>query len=199
MDYENMDKSQLINLLREKDNLIKSLADEKAQISYYATVDDMTGLLNRYAGLDLLRKNFETMKRYGGSLTICFIDINGLKRVNDELGHEEGDKLIVNVAQIITESIRKADIAFRLGGDEFVIAFPHTTIQTANNVWERMCHKISEINKSAANRYKISLSHGLSEHSSDNHVTIEHLIQVADLEMYKEKRLSKEISLCLIS
>lgn len=202
MDYEDMDKETLIKTLREKDVVLKRLCLEKEKLNYYANIDVMTGVLNRRAGLELLDKEFSLSKINDKNLVACFIDVDRLKIINDTFGHEEGDKLLINVGKILKESIRKTDFVIRMGGDEFLIVFPETTMREVNKVWYRIYKGIKETNENNGN-YNFSLSCGFCEYGEkvQNEMSVTDLIEKADAEMYKKKlkksRNFKEI--CIIN
>ena len=97
---------------------------DRAQVN--AHTDNLTGLLNTRAFFELAE--FERIRaiRYGHPLTLCFLDLDNFKQVNDNLGHMTGDELLKIVANALRQNIRSTDIAVRLGGDEFAVLFPET-------------------------------------------------------------------------
>ncbi len=183
-----MDKEILIKILRQKDDKLKRLSLENEKLKYYASIDAMTGVLNRRAGLVLLDKEFNLSKINNKSLMVCFIDVDRLKIINDNFGHEEGDKVLIRVAKILSKSIRKTDFVVRMGGDEFLVVFPETTMKEVNKVWYRICSKVDNINRNN-NSYNLSLSYGFYEYNKEieKEMSINDLIQKADSEMYKKK------------
>ncbi|OFI07090.1 putative diguanylate cyclase AdrA [Clostridium acetireducens DSM 10703] len=183
-----MDKKTLIKILKQKDDILKTLCLEKEKLNYYANIDGMTRVLNRRAGLKLLNKELNWSKTNEKNLVICFVDVDRLKMINDNFGHEEGDKTLIFVAKILRESIRKTDFVIRMGGDEFLVVFPGTTMKEADKVWYRISRKIKAINNNN-NKYNLSLSHGFYEYSKEiqREMSINELIQKADKEMYKKK------------
>jgi diguanylate cyclase (GGDEF)-like protein len=86
-----------------------------------ATYDDMTSLFNKRSGMLFLEQEVNKAKRAKTPLTVCFIALDGLKKVNDTYGHEAGDEMIITFAEILKKTIRSSEISFRYGGDEFVI------------------------------------------------------------------------------
>lgn len=186
MNYEGMDKEELIRILRKKDNILDELYLENQKLDYYVTIDALTGVLNRRSGLELLNKELNLSKVYDKSLIVCFVDVDKFKKINDRLGHVEGDKILISVGKILTESIRRTDFVIRIGGDEFLIVFPKTTMEEASKAWYRICKRVEEINKSK-HKYSLSLSHGFCEYSTKNKISSEDLIKKADKEMYKIK------------
>lgn len=183
-----MDKEALVKILKQKDSMIKRLSSEKEKLNYYANIDAMTGVLNRRAGLKLLRRRVALLKDNDKNIVICFVDIDRLKIVNDTFGHEEGDKLIINAAKILKESVRKTDFIIRMGGDEFLVVFPRTKMKEVNAVWERICKRVEEVNKDN-DIYELSLSYGFYEYGNylKKDMSVSELIQKADEEMYKKK------------
>lgn len=147
MKYEDMNKETLIKLLREKDIMFKKLYMEKEKLNYYASMDIMTGVLNRRADLELLNKELTVSKLNNKNLVICFIDVDGLKIINDNFGHQEGDRLLINMAEILKDSIRKTDFVIRMGGDEFLLVIPGTTIKETDKIQYRIHRKLKIINK----------------------------------------------------
>lgn len=183
-----MDKETLIKILIQKDDMLRRLYVEKEKLNYYANTDVMTGVLNRRAGLELLEAKFDLSKHNAQNIVVCFVDVDRLKRINDVFGHDEGDKVLIRVAKILKESIRKTDFVIRMGGDEFLIVFPKTTMKEVNEIWYEICKRVDKINKSC-DIYNLSLSYGFYEYGKErnNGISISDLIKKADDEMYKNK------------
>lgn len=188
-----MDKEKLIEILIEKDNLLRELRLKNKKLNYIASIDAMTGVLNRKSGLELLEREFNFSNIINRNMVVCFVDVDKLKYINDTFGHEEGDKLLINLASILKNSIRKTDFVIRMGGDEFLIVFPQTTMKDANKVWYRILKMVEESNE-ANEKYNLSLSYGFYEYGKEieNKLTINDLIRRADIEMYKIKSVKKE-------
>ncbi|MCY6372752.1 ABC transporter substrate binding protein [Clostridium ganghwense] len=169
----------------------KSIIEKKLKV--HATIDTLTGVLNRRAGLELLEKQLEFSGKNDKyfKVTVCFIDINYLKLVNDTYGHHEGDKLIKATCRIISDSLRKSDILCRLGGDEFLIIFPRTDLKSARDILKNIDEKIIKHNTSEYIKYTISISRGIAEFDPINPVDIDTLIKTADTEMYRDKKRIK--------
>ena len=100
---------------------IRQLADRVRRLEAAVAVDDLTGVLRRGAGLEALAVEIERARRSGGQpLTVAFVDVDGLKKVNDTLGHAAGDELLCRVAGAMRSRLRAYDLVLRFGGDEFV-------------------------------------------------------------------------------
>lgn len=159
---------------------------------YLSEHDAFTGTFNRTAGFQLLRKRIKNIGNRKIKVYLCFLDINGLKAVNDTLGHDKGDELILTVVNTIKGTIRSEDYIIRLGGDEFVIIFNNISISEAEMVWERITNKFEEINKNEKRAYRISVSHGIIEYEPAVDPNIDAWITKADQIMYREKREKKK-------
>ncbi|MBM7616138.1 GGDEF domain-containing protein [Alkaliphilus hydrothermalis] len=164
---------------------------EIAILSRKASLDIMTGSLNRETGLICLEEHMELCRRHKKSLVIGFIDINNLKEVNDVLGHKEGDNLIIAIVDIIKANLRKEDQICRLGGDEFLIILSNCDIAEGQNIWSRIEQSLGEENHKRQYRYKMSASIGLAEFNHDKMILIEDLLEIADKKMYINKREHK--------
>lgn len=159
----------------------------------YANYDVLTGVYNRRMGLVILERDKQNVMRQGINLTVCFVDINNLKFVNDNYGHDEGDRMIKTVAEVIKSEIRKVDTLIRLGGDEFLISLPNSSKEEAEIIWKRILQQFKKINNSDNFAYNIIVSHGLAQYQeTDSEVnTIEKLINLADERMYQDKKRLK--------
>ncbi|WP_434799205.1 GGDEF domain-containing protein [Terrisporobacter vanillatitrophus] len=192
MNYDNMNREKLIEILIHKEDMLQKLWLENKKLNYFASIDAMTGVLNKKSGLELLEREFKLSNSNDKNMVICFIDVDGLKIINDTFGHEEGDKLLISTAKILKESIRKTDFVIRMGGDEFLVVFPKTTMKEVNTVWGRILKLVEEINKNNE-KYNLSFSYGFYEYGkeTEKNLTSKELIKRADTEMYRIKRGKK--------
>ena len=181
--------------IRYYDGIIENITERKRaeeELKRLATVDPLTGLLNRGSGLLFLGKYIQLAKLQNVKLSICYLDVNGLKEINDMYGHQEGDDVLKLVGRFLRETIRKSDAACRFGGDEFLIIFPQCAVDQASCIWQRIAKKVAAFNKKKRTPYNISLSHGFAEYGSGRSKTIEQLLAIADQEMYKHKHAKFE-------
>ncbi|MGR6835950.1 diguanylate cyclase domain-containing protein [Syntrophomonas erecta] len=175
----------LLNMdLKEKEKIIRKLA-------YY---DKLTGVANRTLFYKLANKILYNAKRNNNLLGLVFIDINKFKSINDNYGHEAGDKVLIKVAEMLLKSIRKSDVVARFGGDEFLILLPNLKNADDYKVI------ISRINNCTENfiiyegqKIDISLSIGISFYPMNGN-SIDKLIVKADKMMYAEKNGDTEDS-----
>lgn len=167
------------------DITLKKKHEEK--LKKLAITDRLTNIMNRRMGLEFLEKQIARVKREDISLTVCFIDVNGLKNINDNYGHNEGDELLKIVAKILEGNIRETDAVARLGGDEFLLIFSDSNKDEISDVWKRIEQKIKKWNKNSNKEYKISLSHGFAQKVKGDGQSSDDLIERADKEMYEDK------------
>ena len=163
-----------------------------SRIKYYSEYDTLTKVYNRRAGITRLDQIFPLDERRNNVVSLCFIDVNGLKQVNDVLGHNHGDDLIVSVVEVIKTVIRENDFIIRLGGDEFLLVFAGISLETAEKVWGRILAGYEKINEEENRPYIISVSHGVVSRSNSEKSQVDELIKRADEKMYEEKRIIKE-------
>lgn len=125
--------------------------------------DALTGLLNRRAYEERLPVEIARANRFGWPLSLCLLDLNGFKKLNDTLGHPSGDRALQQVAALIDES-RLADDGFRIGGDEFAILMPETEREDAELAAARLCESIKRIGMSDGS---LGASFGVAEGADD--------------------------------
>jgi diguanylate cyclase (GGDEF)-like protein/PAS domain S-box-containing protein len=170
---------------------ITEIKEAQKKLQVYATMDILTGTLNRRAGLLILEKQIQLCKRNNWELTICYIDVDGLKEVNDSYGHQEGDDYILFVTNVLKEIIRESDGLCRLGGDEFLLMLPECDIPEAEQVFKRIVKVLDEHNERKLKPYKMSFSYGMIRYDFTEQPKIGSLIAKADMEMYKHKNKRK--------
>ncbi len=169
-------------------NLEKQVRDRTFELEKHATTDPMTGVYNRRIGLLFLEEEIHKAKRNMSVLTVCFVDIDNLKGVNDSFGHREGDELILQVVAAFRDSLRETDIVCRMGGDEFLIIMTNCNLNQSLEVWEGIQKRIAEKNRAILKSYNISVSRGFAEFNPLYPVTLDELITTADYQMYQHKK-----------
>lgn len=166
-------------------------AEEK--LRYFAAIDTLTGCYNRGMGLTFLANEINAIKRNKGYFSICYIDVNGLKNVNDNFGHFEGDELLVLVCRFLKHGIRDNDILCRLGGDEFIILFPNMKEDRVEQIVKNVSLNIEVENKKKLKNYEISFSYGIVQVDYTYTGNIDEIIQRADEKMYDYKQKYKKV------
>ncbi|MGL4368749.1 MAG: GGDEF domain-containing protein [Spirochaetota bacterium] len=152
-----------------------------------AVTDELTGTMNRRAVLHYLDVMMELSERHNSCLSVCFVDIDRLKLINDAEGHVAGDRYLCDFCDIVRGSIRKTDAVGRLGGDEFLIVFPFTRRIDAEGI---ICEIRDKCNNAGSADRCIYFSSGCAESPPYKEISASDLIHAADRRMYadKEKR-----------
>lgn len=162
-------------------------------VSKLAYSDGLTGLGNRTAYLEQLDE-YKSKSDEVDELGVVYLDVNDLKKVNDGLGHEYGDKLIRNAAKIIEQSFGVYGKAYRIGGDEFSVLIEGKNIQDKySKALVDFKNKIEEKNNNGNNKYIIKIAHGFSICENVTAYGIEDAIARADSEMYSNKAMLKAL------
>ena len=162
-------------------------------VDYYnatrqSLVDDLTRLYNVRYLYQALDAEIRRARRYGSSVSVVFMDLDGFKLVNDAYGHRAGSVTLSEIASVITISVREADVIARFGGDEFVIMLPETSAQQATQMAERVREEIAghRFNGGVGADIYLTASFGVAsfpEHATES----EKLIELADAAMYEAK------------
>lgn len=169
----------------------EDIMEEQDKFKEYATVDPLTGLMSRREGLAFMEKQLEFARFNGVKCVVCFIDINGLKHVNDTYGHEAGDVFIKAIGDIIKKNARGNDTIFRYGGDEFVLLIYNIDIKTAEFVWKRVAKNFNEYNEKSGKPFKLSAAHGFAEYDPNINQSIDEMLKLGDERMYINKKEMK--------
>lgn len=172
---------------KELKRTFKEIYIKEDYLASLASHDEMTGLYNKRVGKLLLEREFEKSKREETPFTVCFIDVDGLKIINDKYGHEAGDEYIKTVSDSISLGLRHSETAFRYGGDEFILLI-NGNITNAKIVIKRIS---SDITSKNTNKIKHSISCGYAELSKNIGSNAEDLLNIADIDMYKNKQKKK--------
>ncbi len=165
----------------------KSLVQYAESLRAQSLLDELTGLYNRRAFMTLSRHQLHSVSRTHRPCVLLFIDLDGLKKVNDGFGHAAGDRLLVDLADVLSHTFRKSDIVARLGGDEFVVLAVESDPPGVETALSRLHAGIREHNEKQHVVHKLVISVGAAIPDSGSPEEIEELLARADEAMYKEK------------
>jgi diguanylate cyclase (GGDEF)-like protein len=180
--------AQLEALNKELEKEIAARKRVEQELRNLALTDDLTGLYNRRGFLTLAEQQLKLAHRGEGGLSLVYADLNGLKWINDNFGHDEGSAVLRHTAEILRETFRDSDIIARLGGDEFTVLVIETTNHSPEIIASRVQEKLADYNAKRTHSYELSLSVGVVSLDSMSPVPIEELIARADERMYVNKR-----------
>ncbi len=159
----------------------------ESELRFLADHDSLTGLLNRRRFRSELDQYVSFTARYGGRGAVMVIDIDGLKEVNDKLGHQAGDRLIRRVADILRERVRATDLVARLSGDEFAVLMPQTDTAGALQLGEDLRAQVAEGFAASAEIEPASISVGITMFGGQGGAGSEAVLLAADQAMYRAK------------
>jgi diguanylate cyclase (GGDEF)-like protein/PAS domain S-box-containing protein len=151
-------------------------------------VDDLTGLRNRRGFFVLGESQLSLARRLGRMAVLYFVDVDGLKQINDELGHAQGDRAIADIADILCAVFSETDVIARLGGDEFVVlALESPDVDTAAAV-SRLEEQFNQFNNTVHRSYRLAASTGVAVHRPESGESLTELLGRADADMYQVKQ-----------
>lgn len=178
----------------DRDIILKALAKAEkteAELRYLADHDSLTGLLDRRRFRSELDQYVSFSARYGGQGAVMIIDIDGLKEVNDTLGHHSGDILIRQIAEIMKERVRETDIVARLSGDEFAVLMPQTDTAGALQLGEDLRAAVAERTAPEPDVESVTVSVGITMFGGKREAGSEAVLIAADQAMYRAKEQGK--------
>ncbi len=171
---------------RLSDGYQKSLMDTNECLSSVAKQDALTGISNRRNMMDILDNEVKRANRYQHPFSVILIDIDHFKKVNDTYGHEVGDKVLVELAQVFSDVLRDTDTESRWGGEEFLICLPHTEIDDAVNVAEKLRLAIAN-DRIVCRQHEICITISAGVAQYEYGTPVDELIRAADTALYTAK------------
>lgn len=153
-----------------------------------ALIDDLTGLFNRRAFMNLAEHQMKIAKRKNINVYILFCDLDGFKKINDNFGHPEGDIVLKEFADVLKESFRESDIIARYGGDEFIVLAVDVHENGQELVQSRLYHNLEKQNKDLKRPFNLTVSIGAVLHKPESEETLYDLIDQVDALMYEQKK-----------
>src|SRR6516165_5155019 len=170
---------------------VTDLVEQADKLKELATVDGMTGLFNRRHFFSLAEIEWARYQRHWRPLSLLMVDIDQFKSINDRFGHDAGDHVIVQIAEICRQQKRKSDVVARFGGEEFLLLLPETQLSEAQVVAERLRQQVeASVLSIASHAINTTVSIGVAQASSSMK-TIFDLIKVADHAMYAAKNAGR--------
>jgi diguanylate cyclase (GGDEF)-like protein/PAS domain S-box-containing protein len=162
-----------------------------AAIEALSLTDELTGLCNRRGFMEQARRQIKVLGRQRRSALLIFVDLDGLKQINDGLGHEVGDAAIVAAADVLRKSFRDTDVIARFGGDEFVVLVVEAEASVSSRILGRINGNLQRKNEMPERRFTLAMSIGVSVYSPELPLPLEELLAKADAAMYQHKQQRK--------
>ncbi|MBI3127427.1 MAG: GGDEF domain-containing protein [Candidatus Tectomicrobia bacterium] len=163
----------------------------REQLRALSDVDPLTGLLNRRGFFDAAQRQLSLAQRTKRDMTFLFVDLDGLKSINDTHGHIEGDQCLIEVANVLRKTFRQPDILSRYGGDEFAVLAIEAKQRSSQKIIERLDKNLQAHNARKRPDRRISFSLGLAHFNPASPASVEQLIENADERMYQNKYAKK--------
>lgn len=184
--------TSLLEQLALKVSLCLSNVTAHEQLKFLAFHDPLTGLLNRRVMERILEREFQRAKRYKIELTLLFLDLDDFKSINDTFGHDNGDRALCHVSDVLSRLKRDSDIVARFAGDEFVVILPSTSKAQAEHYVGRVIKNLKSTPLSTNDtNFFVKLSYGISTASEKGIDSSKLLLKEADKRLYQAKQKNK--------
>jgi diguanylate cyclase (GGDEF)-like protein len=170
--------------------LFRQLNETTKMVQALAIKDELTGIYNRREVLRLAEQERERAERSGKPFSVCLIDIDRFKKINDNFGHGTGDAVLKALTCIIKGQMRTTDIFGRYGGEEFLLIMASTTIAPAHTMIERIQKSIRSTSFSEPGLERVTMSVGIAEHAMGE--TVAEIISRADKALYEAKNRGRD-------
>lgn len=174
--------------------IVRDISERKRfeeELHRQSVSDAMTGLFNRRGFVALAEKQMKIAERNRMEIVLLFADMDGLKWINDNLGHKKGDEAIIEAASVLREAFRESDIIARVGGDEFVVLALGASLHHADAITGRFEECLRVRNAREGRDYKISISIGMVRCDPQESMSLDDLMTRADTLMYEQKKQRK--------
>ncbi len=158
-----------------------------AELGNLALTDELTGLYNRRGFMAIAERQLKVGRRSGRGMLLFFIDVDGLKQINDSFGHSEGDRALKRTAQALEMTFRDSDVIARVAGDEFAVLAIEAAGHSEATIRTRLCEDLKSL-CAGESRYAITLSLGAAQFDPRGNTSIGELMVKADQAMYEQKR-----------
>jgi diguanylate cyclase (GGDEF)-like protein len=164
------------------------MAEQELAAVQLATMDELTMLSNRRGFEALARHALGLCKRLERPASMLFFDLNLFKDINDRYGHAEGDRALIQFAELMKETFRESDVLGRLGGDEFAVLLTNSPSEELDRILERFRRNVGEYNRKAQRGYDILYSVGAVQFDPARHMDVAQLMADSDALMYEQKK-----------
>jgi len=180
---------RITTLINKQNSANKSLQIAKDRLEILASHDELTGVENRRT---FFKKIHQIIDQNIYPWTLVFVDMDNLKRINDNFGHNKGDRALNLLGETLMSCTRSQDLISRIGGDEFIIALIQTDTETSEKIMQRINMILQKKGKALHEELELSISYGITTIEDKNDEDLEKLIHIADSKMYRHKSKKKK-------
>jgi diguanylate cyclase (GGDEF)-like protein len=176
--------SQRKSLNSTRGSLIRELVYNQ-RLENLSLYDPLPNLFNRRAMDEFVSREVTRVNRQGTQLTFLMLDVDGFRAVNSNFGHQTGDEVLVDLAQMLKNNFRGADLLFRYGGDEFLVVMPETSEEQAEIAVRRLLRGVESWNVSSKRGFELQVNWGITAHVAG--AVISDVLREADRRLYQRK------------
>jgi diguanylate cyclase (GGDEF)-like protein len=173
-------------------DLYGELLDKEAELERLTITDPLTGLYNRRFLQSRLATEIERAKRYGRVLSLVMLDVDNFKEINDQRGHQFGDRVLTEVGKILKRNVRASDIVCRYGGEEFAVLLPETPLEHAGRAADKLRTCLKERFQRGRDPVALTVSLGVASYPSPGVADENDLVKRADAALYEAKGLGRD-------
>jgi diguanylate cyclase (GGDEF)-like protein/PAS domain S-box-containing protein len=176
------------------DGSLFDISDRKRmeeEIMALSMTDQLTGMHNRRGFLSLAEHHLKLSDRTKKGILLFFADLDGMKWINDKMGHKEGDNALIEVATVLKDTFRSSDIIARMGGDEFAVLAIDSSKLDPEILTNRLHNQLEALNSKENRKFRISVSVGCAYYDPEKPSSIDELMAHADKLMYEQKKNKK--------
>ncbi|HPX26029.1 MAG TPA: GGDEF domain-containing protein [Treponemataceae bacterium] len=184
--------TNLLSEIQAREETEQQLKEALSLVEKISIRDELTQLYNRRGFFEAAQKHIKFLKRHNVGFFLLYIDLDGLKKINDVYGHQDGDLAIKETAEILRGALRETDIIARLGGDEFTVVISKVEPPNYECIFNRIEQKRIEKNKELNKPWQIEMSIGNIYVSAEDEQDLTELMNKADTMLYKEKHSKKK-------
>ncbi|MGL4798634.1 MAG: diguanylate cyclase [Cellulosilyticaceae bacterium] len=168
--------------------LLTQLEERNTELQHSSVQDELTGLYNRRGFMEIAGASFEQLSLPDDDGLLFFMDLDGLKGINDTYGHQEGDLALIKTAQLLSETFDTLGCVSRLGGDEFTVFIAHHGHASATKFIATLNASLHAYNLNSHKPYELSVSIGVASAKENPDISFRELLNIADFELYKKKQ-----------